>query len=566
MAGPASYTTDLSANTIVDFDGVGTINVDEPNNPWAAGRSPTTDTDFPIQGSTHASLTMNSTGQAGLVNIGSTFTWTSGDYLFGWLIWLAPGAIATQASDGLVMIAGDGVNSYKTFQVGGSDYGAYPYGGWQNFVVDPTIAANGTTVKTAAGNPSNYYVVGAGANVLSAVSKGNPLGIDVFRYGRGELQFSGGDQANGFATFAGFATENDNNNNRWGLLQLIEGGYKYKGLMILGAGAAVEFEDSNTSIVIDNTEFVSADFNRIEIRQATSTVKWNSINITSLGTTSKGQFECIDNASVELISCNFVDMDTFIFQSNSIVDDCVFRRCNQITSGGASFTNSTFASGTGTYSITTTSLSSIGAGCSFSGSGNTALELTGPAGSYTWNATYPTTGSYDYTGVTGNGVEITGASITGNEAIYIPATAGTFIISVSDAATTPTVATAGAIVNIVAGQRTLALNNIENLTEIRIYTSDLVTELAGIETITTGASLVGTNFNTLTTTVGADGVTRYNVTYTFNQNFGNIIVVGINPKYLPIRVPISLEADNISYRVVQIFDRNYDEGSTPFSQ
>lgn len=83
---------------------------------------------------------------------------------------------------------------------------------------------------------------------------------------------------------------------------------------------------------------------------------------------------------------------------------------------------------------------------------NNAVTLTGAAASYDWDNALI---GYDV-GSVGDGVEVTGASITGNEAIHITAVSGTFIINVADTGTTPSVSSAGAIVNVVAGQRSIA--------------------------------------------------------------------------------------------------------------
>lgn len=99
---------------------------------------------------------------------------------------------------------------------------------------------------------------------------------------------------------------------------------------------------------------------------------------------------------------------------------------------------------------------------------NHAFELTGVAGSYPWTGILS---GYD-AGVTGDGVEITGGAITGNEAIHITAVTGTFIINVSDTATIPSVSSAGAIVNVISGQKTFSFTLNPSITgyEWRIYT------------------------------------------------------------------------------------------------
>lgn len=334
MAGAPSYTNDLT--TIVDFDGTpSSPSVSEPASVWTAGRSPVVDTDFPIQSTNHASLTMNTTGKAGIFcDNGASFSWTSGHYLFGWIIWLAPGAIAERTSGGLAMLCGSSVSVYKVFYVGGKAFGLYPYGGWQNFAVDPTMTPSETI-----GSPTAYYIVGSGANVLSAVSKGNPLGFDVFRYGRGIFRIANGESGN-YATFTGMAAANDATAARWGLFQFVQGGYKYKGLMYFGYGALTEFVDSNKSIVIDEMIFVQSNFNRIEFHNASSIISWNNISFNSIATVSPGQLEVVDNCTLTFDGCTFQNMDTFIFQSNSNVINTIFVKCKAITSGGGVFNGS----------------------------------------------------------------------------------------------------------------------------------------------------------------------------------------------------------------------------------
>jgi hypothetical protein len=332
LAAP-TYATDLT--TIVDFDGTpSSPSVAEPGSTWLAGRSPATDTDFPIQSTTHASLTMNTTGKAGILcTNGTTGTWTSGNYLFGWIIWLAPGAIAAEASGGLVMLTGSGISDFKVFYVGGNVSGKYPYGGWQNFAVDPTMTEDETI-----GTPTAYNVVGAGANVSTSVSKGNPLGFDVFRYGRGTLRVGAGDGTTP-ATFTGMAAANDATTARWGLFEANPGVYKFKGVMLLGYTACT-FVDQNKSIVIDYTKYCQSDFNQINIQNASSNISWTNISVTSLSTVSLGSFTVTDNPTVLLDSCTFTDMGAFTFGSNTSTPDSTFRRCGQITAPGTDMTGS----------------------------------------------------------------------------------------------------------------------------------------------------------------------------------------------------------------------------------
>jgi hypothetical protein len=66
----------------------------------------------------------------------------------------------------------------------------------------------------------------------------------------------------------------------------------------------------------------------------------------ALGTASPGRFEVIDNADVNLQSCVFNDMDTFVFLANSAALGCVWNRCGRITNGGADMDGSSILEST----------------------------------------------------------------------------------------------------------------------------------------------------------------------------------------------------------------------------
>ena len=430
----AAYTTDLT--DIADLDTTGGTAV-EPNSLYTAGRSPIEDDeDFPIQGTVHASLTQNATGKGGILVPGNSWTYTSGEYIFGWIIWLAPSTIATQANGGLCMLLGSSSSVFNVYYVGGSDYGAYPYGGWQNFVVDPE-----RTPDENAGTPTAYHYVGAGANCISKVSKGNPLGFDVFRYGRGEARITGGTLTDDDATFAGLAAVNDNNNNRWGLFQKIEGGYKYKGKLVIGYGAACNFTDSDVNIVIDNTEMVDSDFNRIEITTASSVINWTNVSFTALGTVSKGQLEMMDNATFNDTGGVFTDMDTFIYDTNADITSRTFRRCGQVTQGGGTFTSCIFEESTAAVAMLVSNLAVVTKNTFVSNGTGHAVNL----------GTISSTQSVSWDNYESGYASSDGS--TGNETILVNVGSGyTLTINVATGASVPTIYNTGAgTVNVVAG-------------------------------------------------------------------------------------------------------------------
>lgn len=213
MAVPA-YTTDLNTFELC----AGSANIAGEFTGYGGGRSDGDDTDYEIQGAAHISKEYNATGLGSLGVENPTGPgdpiggWVSGWNFFMWGVFLPAGAVYTYALGGLRMIVGSDSSNFRVWIVGGNDFGSYPYGGWQNFVVDPETSGDYTDGGTYT---SDYGVVGMGVNVEAAIGKGNPFGVDAIRYGRGEIRVADGSVGDGYATFGGMATANDLNANMW---------------------------------------------------------------------------------------------------------------------------------------------------------------------------------------------------------------------------------------------------------------------------------------------------------------------------------------------------------------
>ena len=207
----ASYATDLT--DLIDFETAATLNTEVTG--YTATAKPTTSSDFPSQGTGHADAEQRATGNGSLVaDYGAGVTWTSGDYVFAWGVFLAAGAVNTFANAGIALYIGADISNGYKWTVGGNDFGRYPYGGWQNFVTDPELTTGRTNVGGGAGTTYRWF--GILCNVINAISKGSPYGLDVVRYGRGEIAVINGD-ATAYGTFDAMATTNDSSTNRWGL-------------------------------------------------------------------------------------------------------------------------------------------------------------------------------------------------------------------------------------------------------------------------------------------------------------------------------------------------------------
>ena len=392
-----------------------------------AGLASTIETDYFIEGTTCVSKPYNATGLGSMAtDYGSSITIPSGAATFHWIYFGAPNAIATLGTGGYRIAIGSSMATYNMWYVLGSD--TYTYGGWRNIAVDPTVA----TDSNYGGLPTTTRVFGSVVNNLLAIAKGNPYANDAIRYGR-ILQVTAGEAAN-YGTFLGAATQNDVSTKRWGLFQAIDGGYLQKGLFLLGTAAtAVDFRDSNRNIFIQDTTKVTSGFNEFAVMNTGSRVDWTGIQITALGTTSKGKFTTTNNADINFDTCTFTDMDTFVFMSSATVLATTFRRCGQVTQGDAVFTNCKFDNSTASKAFIVDNIADVTNTEFISDGTGYAIEGFSSAGNYTLtNLTFTNYAA-------GNGT-------SGNEAIHVLATGGTANLSISGG-NTPSIHTEGATVN-----------------------------------------------------------------------------------------------------------------------
>jgi len=458
----AAYDSDLTtANGGLVSDASNAATWDESSNGgYDDGGSPVDETNFFIQGSSCVSAQFTKTGVGSILNIeGSLFDFTASDtHLLIWAFWSAPSSLETYANGGMRLLMGDSIGDFWYFNASGSDFEPNPYGGWYNFALCNDVAVRDGVV----GSPTiSYRVAGMSVNA-TAQSRGNPFAVDVIRIGRCTLEVTEG-QAGDYGTFKGMSNFNDSSGERYALFQAGLGGYRYQGLMSLGlTGTAVDFRSSNVNIIVANTPKSSVDFNKIEVHNAGSNIEWTSVNISSPGvnepiaaTRSPGAFEVVDNATVVKTTCVFTDLTTFIYQGNSTLNQCTFRRCGLITVGGATFNGGLITNSIGAVSAITDNLSVFNKTEFESDGSNHAVELTSiGGGSMTWSGS---TLGYDV-GTTGSPIIPTS---TGNEDIYLNFTSASDItINVAAGATTPSVRIGAGVtgnVNVVAGALVLKM-------------------------------------------------------------------------------------------------------------
>lgn len=351
----ATYSTDLTTITTAE---AGTWT--EFASPYNGGGTPGASGENFIQGTDcFAQNTGKSTGLeiSCVFDNGSNYTFATDDVLLAWVYYSVGTNLETYANSGWRFGIGSSNSAWDWYRIGGSDYGRNPYGGWTNVAIDPTATETGTI---GGGNGGSYRYFGNVPYTINEISKGDPNAVDALREGRCEISMTGAG-----VTFSELAEYNDYNaggtppgtsstsvdsgRHRLGLFQETGGTYLWKGLMSVGLTAtSVTFTDSNETIIVDDCPHTYAEFNKIEINHASSTVTWTNITFTSIATTTVavGRFECVDNATVNLNGCTFNSMDTFIFDSNTTADACAFNGCALITLGEADIAGSSILAST----------------------------------------------------------------------------------------------------------------------------------------------------------------------------------------------------------------------------
>jgi hypothetical protein len=184
-----------------------------------------------------------------------------------------------------------------------------------------------------------------------------------------------------------------------------------------------------------------------------------------LGTLARGSFAMVANATVNIDSCTFTDMDTFVFQSNATVEATTFRRCNSVTLGGALMAGCTITRSTAAVALA--------CGASVSSLSNTSFVSAG-----TGHAIEITSGtSHTLAGLSFTGYAASNGS-TGNESVFVNIASGSVTLNTDS---TISYRTAGATVTVVAGQKTLTLTGIVAGSDVVILEAGTDTELANVD-------------------------------------------------------------------------------------
>lgn len=551
-----SYTEDLTDLDLGEADTnwvemTGSVTLSGGSEAFSAqGLTAGADPDYPfIQGS--FSVTQDCTKDVSVGSLavnngaGTGGHGTDGAYL-AWQNYMVASNIESYANDGFMMVVGSGVADFDVWTVGGVDKAPYPYGGWINHAVNTSVTPDYT-----AGTPTaTEQYIGVAVYVVTGSSKGEVHNADAIRYGRCSAIFEHGDITNGYATFAGFSAVNDINANRWGLLSVTSGGYLWKGRMQLGTVTnAVDFRDSNKTVFIQWTPKVTANFNLVEIINASSNIEMTGVSFICLDTTtaSQGRLLMTDQCDVSLDTCVFTDMDTFVFSKGAVktveILSSQFVRCAQITAGGSTFTGGAISESTATTAmlVDTVANTALVTGITFTSNG-TGNGLQIGDGATVLTTASVTLSDLDFAGYS--------ATIDADKAIWVNSAAGggtiTLNISGGSGVTLASHVRATNCTVVVSADVTVTFTGMKDFTEVLVQKVSDNSTIAHSEDHTDGQ---GGTTDARTFAFSASAATE--VKYTLLSVDAN------GPDYEVVYVPsYNVPSTNTSIGIQQRLDRN----------
>ena len=395
------------------------------------------------------------------------------------------------------------------------------YGGWFYVLIDLSGTPDtGTIPATITSIEYIFRRVSQPRNATNTFA-------DALHYGDGYVVTGGtsGDPVT-FLTIA----DQDVTDGAFGIVQVIKDTVYCFGAITLGSGATATYISvKTTALLFDTQRLAAADLYSITATGSGCTFDiQNSLIRANSGDTGAETFAFdVQNVGTLIFDTNtLVRASPVTFGTGQTVNSSTFDICGVVTTNGASINNSAFIASTGTSAVLTTDLGDI-LNCEFveGGVNSYAVQLnSSSSANYTWNSI-----ASGYTGLpasTGNNV---GVAPTGNETIFIndSNTGNTYNITVAAGKTVPSVASAGAIVN-VNQDITITLTNIRDGSEVRVFDSEdnsapyvSPTELAGVENVVGGVDVGGTANNG---TVG--GTTNAN-TFAFNIASGTTVYIKV---------------------------------------
>jgi len=541
MAAP-SYTEDLTDISLAESSTTGYLQVN-----FAGGGGGALDfgPDFSMQGNDAILRQVSNNDRGTAFDNGTTISGTTatGVHIYQWGFVATPGITDTLQNGGATVFAGTGSGDVVKYHVEGSDtFGAQGRVGICYAYRYDTSSTASEPYRTVVGSPGATPSVFGFSMKTIGTAKGVNLGCDAVRYGTGAYLTAGelisdGDASDNPCTFAGFAAQNDNVSNRWGILSLAGATYELQGKFVIGqtntkVATTCKFQDSNRSIACVDATHAEFDFCEIIVDGASTICNLTNINFATLGPWQKGVFT-VNAGTVTISGGTWSNIGTIDFGTTSTVNGLFIQSGETATLGtGSTVTDCRFswvrrddpeltASTNDINGLIVNNFNQISS-CRFSGSAGHHVYVNGTFGAGT------TVVNWDST--------IDGTASISDINVDVPSGA---TLNVNVSGDTPTftnrAGTPGSI-NIVSNQVTLTITNVVTDSDVVIYTAGTTTKLQDDQDI------AGTSSG-----------------YTYTYSASTFVDIKVyRDGYVPYFVyGFELGSSNASLPVAQVVDRNY---------
>jgi len=506
-----------------------TIDAAEATTNWS---SATLDPDIKRQGNNSVSDSLRQDGATFAFSYGSA-TLLNNQVLRLWCTNNLTPYLESYANEGLSFYTTDSVGNTRYYTVAGFD--TYN-GGWLNLAIK-YASTIGSTSGTSTTTTQPVSEIGIRFTRTSQPRVGENIWLDYLRRGAGYTA-TGGTSVDPITPDTIATTDNSNG---YGILLKEDGVLFCSGVITLGSGAtATDFDSVGDLIVFVENPYMDATGYQIVGEGSGCNLFFDGTVFKTAGTITNNKFifDLSDSTTTATVTgCLFDKGNTIDFASGHSVTSNTFNGCGLITPGGATFTGNVIKGSTGTVAVTATpgQMANI-TGNTFNSNSNHAVEVTGTAANFTWNNADD--GNYD-TGTAGDDVAVT--TPTGNETIFVNIASGSLDITVgANANNTPSVRSAGATVNVVAGLTTITITDLKSNSDVIVFNASTNATIAS----TSGS---GTSFQ-------------------FQASASTTVHIHItNLSYLPYyRRSYVIPSTNQDLPVSQVTDRVYENPVTAF--
>lgn len=405
----------------------------------------TLDSEVVKQGTNAGSGILRTNGLNTRTYTGTTFDAT-GQHLRLWLNYASIGFLQTQANGGIQLFIQDTGGNLGAWYLGGID--TYD-GGWVLLTVDCDRAFD-----TGSANRTIINRVGFRLQLTGAPRNAVNTWWDYLVRGNG-LMITGGTSGDPI-DWAGIAAQDALAG--YGAVRRQNGVYFISTDLTFGGAGSTVLDDENQIVVFENQP-VNPDLYKIRALGAGDTqFKLRNSVVKSASTNTR--FDLLLNDAqlntLQFTGNTIVNADEVRFKSGQSVTGSVFQGCNQIQTGGASFTNNTVRGSTDTAGALLWPDGTSVQNCDFSDNLR-AIEI-------------DTTGTKDFVGI----------GFSGNTHDINNTSGSAVTVNVSGGGTASGVTFTGSSVT-VQSAATMTLTGIADHSEVRIYAAGTQTELYGIE-------------------------------------------------------------------------------------